>query len=668
MQRLTLTSPADTAPLPDGPDAVPGTGRMPHAVTRRPVHCPRTGERFTIPVIDTPRGPLPPLVTYCLAYFDVRNTGWLVSSVQAVRLLLDYLAAHPPDDEDPALFTTFAQWLATGTVAADGSDPRGLYWPRSTPDRARRVVTYATAVCDWLAHDPRAAPLVPGRAATREEELLAMAVSWRQRHPVSLKPLGRAPRTDEDVPLAYRTGVLPHIVTRRPARCPRTGAIINIPTLLSAHGPLQSLVDYCLMQFSLRRHDWWSKSTLAVRLLLDYLTAHQAGDEDPKALCAAFAQRLTVGTVGADGSDPSGLFWSPRQPQSAGELVRLAADFCGWLGRDLYQPPAIPWRAATRAEELLAWAAWYQRKSSVFHSRPFPVPVPVSPPPVASFPEERLHDLLLRGFVVPGCERNPWLTERLNLRDVLITLLLHYGGLRLAEPFHLYAQDVIQDPWRPGHAQVLLHHPHLGPAPADWQDAAGQPRRGYRATYLQDRYGLRPRPDYGIGNTLYASWADHALEPDDHGFAVVWFPTWAGALFWQLWVFYQAQRAQRACAHPFAFVSRDGSPYSTGAFHFQRRTALARIGLKAPAGPCFIPGAHRKAYKRALALAGVGPGDMQYALHHRRPPTGAIDGVLPWRPLAAAAESAVALAHRPSPDWAAYGLVAVAGLGADLPR
>jgi hypothetical protein len=38
-------------------------------------------------------------------------------------------------------------------------------------------------------------------------------------------------------------------------------------------------------------------------------------------------------------------------------------------------------------------------------------------------------DLLFKGFIVPGKQKSPRIEERLNLRDILITMLLHYGGL-----------------------------------------------------------------------------------------------------------------------------------------------------------------------------------------------------------------------------------------------
>lgn len=68
-------------------------------------------------------------------------------------------------------------------------------------------------------------------------------------------------------------------------------------------------------------------------------------------------------------------------------------------------------------------------------------------------------DLLFQGFIVPGKQKSPRIDERLNLRDILITMLLHYGGLRMSEPFHLYVHDVIHDDTAPGTALVKVYHP-----------------------------------------------------------------------------------------------------------------------------------------------------------------------------------------------------------------
>jgi site-specific recombinase XerC len=65
--------------------------------------------------------------------------------------------------------------------------------------------------------------------------------------------------------------------------------------------------------------------------------------------------------------------------------------------------------------------------------------------PVKFFSEDRMADLLFKGFIVPGKQKSLRIEERLNLRDILITMLMHYGGLRMSEPFHLYIHDVIPD-------------------------------------------------------------------------------------------------------------------------------------------------------------------------------------------------------------------------------
>jgi hypothetical protein len=72
--------------------------------------------------------------------------------------------------------------------------------------------------------------------------------------------------------------------------------------------------------------------------------------------------------------------------------------------------------------------------------------------PVKFFPADRMVDLLFKGFIVPGKQKSPRIEERLNLRDILITMLMHYGGLRMSEPFHLYMHDVTHDDTDPGNA------------------------------------------------------------------------------------------------------------------------------------------------------------------------------------------------------------------------
>ena len=243
------------------------------------------------------------------------------------------------------------------------------------------------------------------------------------------------------------------------------------------------------------------KVVQSVSLLLDYLRANQNCFNDPKSLFTAFTQRLHRGTIGADGLDPSDLYWFPKNAQNARQLVLLLSEFSDWLAeRSGTAMPLNPLRPASRYEEMLEWAAYYQRRSRAFlaHTwnrdrssagetrmvqfRHLPTAVHSD---VKFFPESKIADLLFKGFIVPGRQRSPRIEERLNLRDILITILLHGGGVRVSEAFHLYVHDVQSDPLDPTVAMVRIYHPEEGLAPADWLDAKGNPTACNRNSYLR---------------------------------------------------------------------------------------------------------------------------------------------------------------------------------------
>src|SRR5439155_18769680 len=182
-----------------------------------------------------------------------------------------------------------------------------------------------------------------------------------------------------------------------------------------------------------------------------------------------------------------------------------------------------------------------------------------------------------------------------------ITMLMHYGGLRMSEPFHLYVRDVVPDPIHTDRALVRIYHPSLGTAPPDWLDAKGRPTKCNRLAYLNGKYAMRPRDEYASSDQWHAGWKGNALDAKGHFMYVNWFPQWAGELFWKLWVLCMAQRAQLDCDHPFAFVTKEGKPYAIDSFERQHRRAVERIGLQAAKALGTSPHGHRHAYGQALA-------------------------------------------------------------------
>lgn len=466
-----------------------------------------------------------------------------------------------------------------------------------------------------------------------------------------------------------------------------TGIHEEIPVILTECGPLHPLIHYVLKNRHTLSQSNLDKLVQAVGLLIDYMEANHQVFDDPNDLFKTFVQRLYSGTVGVDGDDPSGLYWNARTPPVVRMLVNHLSGFSDWMAQEQGTRQLNPWRQATRAEQQLAWAAWQHQKNRAFLGHTMSVDVAalkvskarsallkktdvIDHEPVKFFSEDRMVDLLFKGFIVPGKQKSPRIEERLNLRDILITMLMHYGGLRISEPFHLFVHDVIPDGTAPGEALVKVYHPSLGQAPGDLRDAKGKSVVCDRATYLRDKYGLLPRTDYKSSHTLHAGWKGNALDSKQHFMHVHWVPRWAGELFWKLWVFYMAQRDQFNPDHPYVFVTREGKPYSIDAFEDAHAKALKRIGLMPAKSLGTTPHAHRHAYGQRLADLQLDAIFVKKALHHKSLESQTIYTEPDRVKLKRAIDAALARAEksedgtaRPPPDILGHGFKGVDPLG-----
>lgn len=430
-----------------------------------------------------------------------------------------------------------------------------------------------------------------------------------------------------------------HVTARAKVIQDNTGIEIELPVIVTERGVLMPLVDYLLEKTHARSYSWMQKVVQSVSLLLDYLNANQNCFDDPKALFTVFAQRLHRGTIGADGMDPSGLYWFPKKGSNAKQLVLLLSEFSDWLAeRSGITTPLNPLRPASRYEEMLDWAAYYQRHSRAFlaHTwnrdkssaatretrqiqfRNLPTAVHSD---VKFFPENKIADLLFKGFIVPGRQRSPRIEERLNLRDILITIMMHGGGVRVSEAFHLYVHDVNPDPLDPTVAMVRIYHPEEGLAPTDWFDARGNPIACNRNSYLRGKYAIRPRTQYPKGVSLHAGWKNPHLDSQrDLYLHVHWFPRDWGRLFYKIWNLYLLQLVQVERQHPFAFVSFDGrcsgEPYSIASYRDAHTRAAERIGLVVAKMEGTTEHGHRHAYGQRVK-ATKDPLIIKAALHHR---------------------------------------------------
>ena len=429
--------------------------------------------------------------------------------------------------------------------------------------------------------------------------------------------------------------------------------------------PLVSLIDYVVDVGRARALAWQRHTARAVGLFVDFLIANTGRlkeQSNPKVF-ALFAEALIGGTLDLDGGDPCGLFWEPKTVSCARQLLGAVTAFSDWLGNRYGARPLNPTREATIAEQIGYWRGLDKRKPHALlgyatyrsdHQARAQIVRTVGiqrtqataiGQEVKAFPSERIFDLLFTGFATRSKQGSSLTHESLNLKDILITILLHGGGLRESEPFHLFVSDVGVDPLNPNSAIVRLYHPEQGAAPADYADAlSGRHISGDREEYLRVRWKMRPRTL--TEGRFKAGWKDLHLFDQREKYALVhWFaPAW-GELFLTLFKPYIIHCRSRHCQHPFLFVSQradfDGAPYTVDSYRQAHAVAVRRIGLSPAKALGTTPHAHRHAYGRRLADAGVDQLTIQRVMHHKSPAS----QVVYTEPPAAAIAAALAAAH-----------------------
>lgn len=424
--------------------------------------------------------------------------------------------------------------------------------------------------------------------------------------------------------------------------------------------PFFALAEYFVDVGRARALSWQRDTARAVGLLVDFLTANATrlkGENNPKVF-AKFAEALIGGTLDLNGNDPSELFWEPKTVSRATNLLRAVTAFSDWVENRCGTRRLNPWRDASISEQIAFWRRLDKRNANALlgyanyrsdnqtrarTSRVVTIhrkSTTAVGREVKFFPSDRIPDLLFEGFAMRARQHSPFLYEQLSLKDILITILLHGGGLRESEPFHLYVSDVGVDPQNPRSAVVRLYHPEQGAAPGDYVDPfSGRHIRGDREEYLRVRWRMEPRNL--VEGRFMAGWKDLHLFDQREKYALVhWFPSWWGELFLSLFKLYITHCRSRRSQHPFLFVSRkagfEGAPYTVDSYRQAHARAVSRIGLFPAKQAGTTPHGHRHAYGQRLASAGADELLIQRAMHHKLP---ASQGVYTEAPAAKIAEA-----------------------------
>lgn len=423
-----------------------------------------------------------------------------------------------------------------------------------------------------------------------------------------------------------------------------TRCSIDFPTLLIEYNGETMILEQ-LHRYQIKNRgksgSWHKKLVQAVGLLFDYMEANQKHYWSAKEFFDTFTESVYSGTINEEGLDPSGLYWLPKRVETANMLLSALNGLSDWLYEEYGAVQLNPWRTATRYEERFNWMAQINKSHNSFlghlndvheisetaklaryavrRRKPYSAKGDTK-----SFPENKIHELLWEGFKNTRKNYELDLVDRYNWRDIAITILMHGGGLRHSEVFHLWVQDVFPDPEDPKLAVVRIYHPSEGRAPQDFKNPTTGRYITDRKSYLLLKYGLRPRNMYSAHDKRFAGWKEPRLDNDEDKYMhVYWLSKEWGYIFMYVWKMYLAKRLRDGIkdTHPFAFVSH--SPKTLGEMmplRTQREShekAVEKIDLIVGKKYGTTPHGHRHAYGQRLKNANIDALIKQVAMHHK---------------------------------------------------
>jgi hypothetical protein len=225
--------------------------------------------------------------------------------------------------------------------------------------------------------------------------------------------------------------------------------------------------------------------------------------------------------------------------------------------------------------------------------------------------------LLIEGFCRPGKGKSPYPWLRFNLRDMMTAVLLHGGGLRISEPFHIWLQDVFLDPHDPHSAHVRVFHPVAGSVEIR-SPLTGAVVEMNRAAYLELNQMGKPLNRRGRRN----GWKNNVVMKDGFYMPVYWYPTHWGRVFKNLFLLY-LHHCRPPSDLPWLFLTEMGRPMTAKAYAEQHAAAVRRIGLVPRKADGTTPHGHRHGYGQRLQDAAdkglLDDKTIQLCMHHNSP-------------------------------------------------
>ncbi len=351
---------------------------------------------------------------------------------------------------------------------------------------------------------------------------------------------------------------------------------------------------------------------------------------ETKNLFNRFLHDVLRGTVRNE-EDSSDLWWSPSSHKQVELIAARIASFSDWLRDREETCPLNPKDRHAQASERIRNVRkfWAKKKSSMLGhakstqsgieslSRAIATPGRASRAieEVAAFPEDRIDDLLWKGFEREEYREDPRPWVRWNLRDILITLICLYGGTRESEPLHLWVDDILEDEGNPESCRILIHHPELGMT--SYADPiSGKTKETTREDYL-NRMCAGKKPLTMEAGRRHAGWKGNLLtDRRRSAFHVFWIDPKAGSLFKSIWSMYLLHDRPVQPKTPWAFLTKDGLPLGAQAFSDSFSAAVRKIGLEPSKWSGTTPHGLRHRYGQWLNELGISDKHGQICMHH----------------------------------------------------
>ena len=160
-----------------------------------------------------------------------------------------------------------------------------------------------------------------------------------------------------------------------------SGLMLELPVLLAEHGVFEPLLDYIVSQSHIKSLPWMNRVVFSCQLLLEYMEADGDLFSSPSLLFQTFVQRLSLGTIGKDGKDPSSLYWLPHSASNVNQLLSALNGLTDWLTKKEHSTQSLnTFEQASSHQERLNYAAWIKRNQYNFlgHIKSNPLPEVVS--------------------------------------------------------------------------------------------------------------------------------------------------------------------------------------------------------------------------------------------------------------------------------------------------